>query len=270
SRLLQLIAETARDLTGAEFAAFTLRPINALGQPIGPSEGRRFHLAAVVGVTKEEEAHFRKIPLGGEGLLAPIFRNGVPILVADALTFAAQPEHAGSAKEFIGQPQGSAINRAPTTPTAGRHGQAQSAKEAARHAAFAYAHGQVGKEGLRYLGVPRGHPITRSFLGAPLLDRNGHVRGGLLLGHREPDQFTQEDEALLVGLATQAAVALENARLYHAAQAQAQELDAIFESIDDGIALVDEHGNVQRENGTAHRLREAVEAGKAAKLDEIP
>lgn len=260
SRLLHLIAETARNLTGAEFAAFTLRPVNALGQPIGPSEGSRFHLAAVVGVTKEEEAHFRKIPLGGEGLLAPIFRNGVPVLVADALPLAAQSE-----VQRVG-------TKPPTLTEKGiaQQGQTQSAKEAARHAAFAYAHGQVGKEGLRYLGVPRGHPITRSFLGAPLLDRNGNVRGGLLLGHTQPGQFTQEDETLLVGLATQAAVALENARLYHAAQAQAQELDAIFESIDDGIALVDEQGNVQRENGTAHRLREAMEAGKATRLSEVP
>ena len=42
-RLLHLIAETARDLTGAEFAAFTLRPINELGQPLVPSEGNLFH-----------------------------------------------------------------------------------------------------------------------------------------------------------------------------------------------------------------------------------
>ena len=260
SRLLHLIAETARDLTGAQFAAFTLRPINTLGHPIGPSEGSRFHLAAVVGVTKEEEEHFRKIPLGGEGLLAPIFRNGVPVRIADALALAVRPE----------APRAMPKVSSPTEKETTRAGQTQSAREAARHAAFAYAHGQLGKEGLRYLGVPRGHPIMRSFLGAPLLDHDGNVRGGLLLGHTEPDQFTEEDEALLVGLATQAAVALENARLYHAAQAQAQELDAIFESIDDGIALLDEQGNVQRENSTARHLREAMEAGRATRLSEVP
>src|SRR5947209_11272971 len=66
-RLLHLIAETARDLTGAEFAAFTLRPINELGQPIVPSEGNLFHLAAVVGVTKAQESQFQSMGLGGEG-----------------------------------------------------------------------------------------------------------------------------------------------------------------------------------------------------------
>ncbi len=98
----------------------------------------------------------------------------------------------------------------------------------------------------------------RSFLGAPLLDRNGNVRGGLLLGHSEPNRFTQDDEVLLVGIAAQAAVALENARLYSAAQAQAQELDAIFESIIDGVALVDDDGKILRENRTAHHLLKAL------------
>jgi signal transduction histidine kinase len=97
---------------------------------------------------------------------------------------------------------------------------------------------------------------VRSFLGAPLLDHNGHVRGGLLLGHSAPDQFTSEHEALLLGLAAQAAVALENARLYQAAEAQAQELDTIFESIADAVAVVDDDGAILRENDAARQLRE--------------
>jgi len=85
ARLLQLVAQTARDLTGAEFAAFTLRPLNELGQPLGPSEGSFFHLASVVGVTQAQEQLLRRLQLGGEGLLAPIFRQGVPVRVADAM-----------------------------------------------------------------------------------------------------------------------------------------------------------------------------------------
>src|SRR5437763_11618067 len=177
-RLLQLIAETTRDITAASFAAFTLRPMNEAGQPLVPSEGYLFRLAAVVGVSKEQEALLRRISLGGEGLLAPIFRQGVSVLVPDALTFLHQKE-----------------------------GQLRSteSREAARQAAFEYAHGQLSTEGLQGVGVPRGHPIVRSLLGAPLLDRDKQVLGGLLLGHTEPGPFTQEDEALLVGLAAQAA-----------------------------------------------------------------
>ena len=237
TRLLRLIAETARDLTKAGFAAFTLRPINELGQPLVPAEGSLFYLAAVVGVTTEQEALFQRLSLGGEGLLAPIFRHGVPVRVADALAFVDQPEHTQAARL-----------RARSIET----------RDSARQAAFDYAHGLLAKEGLRSLGVPRGHPVVRSFLGAPLVDRNGNVRGGLLLGHSEPGRFSHDDEVLLVGLAAEAAVALENARLYSSAQAQAQELDAIFESIADGIALVDDEGRILRENRTAHRLLKAL------------
>lgn len=253
-RLLRLIAETACDLTGAGFAAFTLRPLDAFGQPLVPSEGNLFRLAAVVGVSREEESRLQRMALGGEGLLAPIFRYGVPVRVADALALV----HPSSG---IRDEHGSAFS--------------PEAREQARYTAFEYAHGQVARENLRSLGIPRGHPVVRSFLGAPLLDRNRQVRGGLLLGHVEPERFTAEDEALLVGLATQASVALENARLYHAAQTQARELDTIFESIADGVTLVDEEGKVLRENRTASRLREvlgenAEESPTAASLLSSP
>ncbi len=226
-RLLHLIAETACDMTGASFAAFTLRPTDELGQPLVPAEGNLFYLAAVVGVTPAQEELFRRMPLGGEGLLAPIFRHGLPVIVADAL--AQMGEQSKNTAEI----------------TQGHH-----------HSAFTYMHGQAPSEAIHAIGIPRGHPVVRSFLGVPLLDRFQGVRGGLLLGHIEPDRFTKEDEILLVGLAAQAAVALENARLYRTLQMRAQELDAIFESITDGIALVDKDGNVLRENGMARRLRE--------------
>lgn len=239
-RLLHVIARTARDRIGADFAAFTLRPVDAFGQPIGPSEGSHFHLAAVVGVTPEQEELFRRIPLGGEGLLAPIFRFGVPVRVPDALAIPRAHMHtADDGNAEPGEPH-------------------ESARDRARRAALAYAHGEVDIDKLRTVGHPRGHPIIRSFLGAPLLDRSGQVRGGLLLGHSAPDRFTRDDEALLLGLAAQATVALENARLFRAAQAQARELDTIFETISDGVALVNEHGEVVRENRAARELRDQL------------
>ncbi len=254
TRLLHLIAETACELTGAAFAAFSLRPMNEEGQPLVPSEGNLFHLAAVVGVTPEQEALLQRMRLGGEGLLAPIFRNGIPVRVADALAQVQRPEAATAASpaETHTAPT---INRAPIHPADAIN---RVPTLLARQAAFDYAHGQLSKEDLHSLGVPRGHPVVRSFLGAPLLDHMGQVRGGLLLGHSEPDRFTQEDETLLVGLAAQAAVALENARLYHIAQMRAQQLDRIFESIGDGVTLLDSQGNIVRENGAARRVREQL------------
>jgi signal transduction histidine kinase len=233
ARLLHMIAETACNLTEATFAAFTLRPVDETGQPIVPSEGNFFHLAAVVGVTQEQEELFRRMPLGGEGLLTPIFRHGIPVLVADALAFTHSNNNAAQGKD---------------------QEQVKSAEEV-----FTFSHGIAPTEELRAIGVPRGHPVVRSFLGVPVLDRQKHVRGGLLLGHTTPGCFTLEDKELLVGLAAQAAVALENARLYHMAQMRAQELNAIFESIADGVTLVDRQGTILRENGTARHLREQLQ-----------
>ena len=232
-RLLHLIAQTACTLTDARFAAFTMHPTDELGQPTVPSEEHLFHLAAVVGVTEEQERLFRRMPLGGEGLLAPIFRQGVPVLVSDVLDYLASGK--------------------------------QTSHDVARQAAFDYAHGFVVKDGLRGLGVPHGHPIVRSFLGVPLLDRNKEVCGGLLLGHTEPDKFTPEHEQVLTGLASQASIALENARLYRLSQMRAQALNAIFESIADGVILVDADEKIVRENSAARRVLDSIQTSPEGK-----
>ncbi|HEX6540759.1 MAG TPA: ATP-binding protein [Ktedonobacterales bacterium] len=281
AQLLRLIAGTACDLTGASFAAFTLRPVDAMGHPLGPSEGSHFHLAAVVGVTPEQEESFRRIPLGGEGLLAPIFRYGVTVRVDDALTHLPPGHHAylayagtGNASSHLARRastagQGSPLH-APSRERSAKHqgqqGQEtgnrdsvnvrrESRRDAARRVAASFAHGTAEAEDLRAVGVPRGHPIVRSFLGAPLLDREGNVRGGLLLGHNEPNRFTKDDETLLKALAAQASVAIENARLYHNAESQAEELSAVFESIADGVMVYDHQGNLIHENQSASVIR---------------
>jgi two-component system phosphate regulon sensor histidine kinase PhoR len=237
ARLLQMITETACSLTDATFAAFTLRPIDEVGQPVVPSEGNLFFLAAVVGVTSEQEELFRRMPLGGEGLLTPIFRHGIPVLVDDILSFA----HAN------------------THTTQDEQNSALEALSAVSDEIFTFAHDIALTSELRAIGLPHGHPAVRSFLGVPVLDHAKHVRGGLLLGHTTPGRFTPEDKELLVGLAAQAAVALENARLYHTAQMRAQELNAIFESIADGVTLINNHGTILRENRTARLLREQLQ-----------
>jgi PAS domain S-box-containing protein len=67
-------------------------------------------------------------------------------------------------------------------------------------------------------GMPKGHLPVRSYLAVPVISRSGEVMGGLFFGHPEVDQFTEGAEQLVVGVAGQAAVAMDNARLYEAAQ----------------------------------------------------
>lgn len=63
-------------------------------------------------------------------------------------------------------------------------------------------------------GLPEGHLPVRSYLAVPVVARSGEVLGGLFFGHPDVGVFQQRQEDLVVGVAGQAAVAIENARLY--------------------------------------------------------
>lgn len=58
------------------------------------------------------------------------------------------------------------------------------------------------------------HPPMRGWLAAPLVARNGSNLGIIQLSDKDDGDFTDEDEAILLQLASTASVALENARLY--------------------------------------------------------
>ncbi len=231
--LLNMIANVSIELTGATFAAFTLRPVDSSGTPLVESRGNFFQLAAVVGVSPEEAEALRRVALGGKGELEPIFHHGISVRIDDMFgVYAKRPQTANVLHFDVKH----------TTP--------------------------------ELVGMPRGHPMFRSFLGSPLIDRKNRVRGGLLLGHPEPNKFTLDDEALLNGLAAQAMVALENARLFRTEIAQAKELDTIFENISDGVLLVNERGEALRENNAAKLLRSTILNGASediqAKFEIIP
>jgi signal transduction histidine kinase len=67
-------------------------------------------------------------------------------------------------------------------------------------------------------GFPPNHPPMTTFLGVPLFVR-GEVFGNLYLTDKEDDEvFTDVDEELAMGLASAAAVAIENARLHERSQ----------------------------------------------------
>ncbi|MCA1248601.1 GAF domain-containing protein [Massilia sp. MS-15] len=71
---------------------------------------------------------------------------------------------------------------------------------------------------------------VRSYLALPVVSRSGAVLGGLCFGHCEPGVFTERTERILAGVAAQAAVAIDNARLYEVAQKSALERDALLQS----------------------------------------
>jgi signal transduction histidine kinase len=109
----------------------------------------------------------------------------------------------------------------------------------------------------RSVGFPPGHPPMRTFLGAPIHLR-GVAYGNLYLTEKDRGgDFTDEDEELVTLLAAQAAVAVENARLYESATAWSQQLESLNEV---GTALVGELELDRLLDLVANRLRELIGA----------
>jgi PAS domain S-box-containing protein len=82
-----------------------------------------------------------------------------------------------------------------------------------------------------YYGMPEGHLPVTSYLAVPVISRNGEVLGGLFFGHPEPNVFTERHERFVSSLSSQAAIAMDNARLYEAnTRARAEAERAAVES----------------------------------------
>jgi signal transduction histidine kinase len=128
----------------------------------------------------------------------------------------------------------------------------------------------------RSVGFPPNHPPMRSLLGAPVTGR-GRVFGNIYLTDKQSaDGFDEEDERVLVVLAAQAAVAVENARLSDESERRGRELqrlqvleerERIAKELHDGViqSLFAVGMNLQAmatasgDEGIAQRLEAAVE-----------
>jgi signal transduction histidine kinase len=108
----------------------------------------------------------------------------------------------------------------------------------------------------RSVGFPPAHPPMHTFLGVPIVLR-GVAYGNLYLTEKEGGDFTDEDEELVTLLAAQAAVAVENARLYESATAWSKQLESLNEV---GAALVGELELDPLLDLVATRLRELITA----------
>lgn len=112
--------------------------------------------------------------------------------------------------------------------------------------------GRYGKNS-RPPGMPEDHFPVRSYLAVPVRSRAGEMLGALFFGHPEPEMFTEHTERLLLGIAAQAAIALDNARLYAEARReihkrkQAEQalrvterrLEAVLDTINDHLVSYD-------------------------------
>jgi signal transduction histidine kinase len=109
----------------------------------------------------------------------------------------------------------------------------------------------------RSVGFPPNHPPMRTFLGVPIHLR-GVAFGNLYLTEKEGgEDFTGEDQELVSLLASQAAVAIENAHLYEAATGWSKQLESLNEV---GNALATETELDRLLDLIARRLRELLDA----------
>lgn len=117
------------------------------------------------------------------------------------------------------------------------------------------------------VGFPKDHPPMTSFLGTPIVLR-GEPLGNLYLTNKQgADEFTGADSEALETLAAQAAIAIENARLYSQAERVSvlEERQRIRMDLHDGV-MQSLYGVGLLLEDVATRLTEAPEESKATLL----
>jgi signal transduction histidine kinase len=121
----------------------------------------------------------------------------------------------------------------------------------------------------RSIGFPPHHPIMRSLLAVPIVS-GGQVLGNLYVAEkRGQPHFSRSDEETLARFATQAAVAIENARLHRQVrdQAMAEERERIARELHDSLAQVLGYVSTKAQAAeellrTGHTERAAVQIGQ--------
>jgi PAS domain S-box-containing protein len=112
-----------------------------------------------------------------------------------------------------------------------------------------------------YYGIPPGHLPVVSYLAVPVVSRSGGVLGGLFFGHPEAGVFSEREERIIVGLAAQAAIAIDNARLFEMLESERSRLEEseqryrfLAESVPQVVWTTDADGYVDYFNARWYEL----------------
>ncbi len=98
--------------------------------------------------------------------------------------------------------------------------------------------------------------VLRSSMSVPIIDKNGVVIGVVQALNKQNGVFTTDDEARLKALAAQAAIAIENARLFDNVLSMRNYNESILQSLSNGVLSFDEDCCIATLNAAARRILE--------------
>jgi signal transduction histidine kinase len=186
-----------------------------------------------------------------DALLARVVDRAARVLGADGATlFLVDPETGELWSKVLRGTRLREIRLAPGRGVAGwvaRSGRALTVPDA-------YADDRFDREVDRRTGYR-----TRSIACAPLADRRGRVVGVIEALHRRAGAFGREEEMLLAAVASQAAVAIENARLFSEAGERNEALAAARSELERRVAELDLLLGLERRLGGAVDLSAALD-----------
>lgn len=122
-----------------------------------------------------------------------------------------------------------------------------------------------------YNGMPKDHLPVKSYLAVPVISGAGQVFGGLFFGHPKAGVFDQHAEDMAKSIASQAAIAIDNSRLFEAISNKNKELVFINNELDNFVytASHDLKAPVLNIEGLLYALDKALKENQTARVPQI-